>query len=181
MEYNRVLPRDLFNESKLLKCLGRLILIVEDTTKIEGLSYILEQYESKGFIIKQSISDGNLYVENLKFNFNGIPIRLESIYNSKDIYPLLCDDYIKVFDEHGEIDVNFTSYLNTFTYEKAIVWSVQDFKTLAYDIYGEKWGDYCDEKKFKYALDEMILKHDANVGITWDTVESYLKKMCTYD
>ena len=30
MTYRRVLPRDLFNEAKLLKCLGQLALIIHD-------------------------------------------------------------------------------------------------------------------------------------------------------
>lgn len=29
-EYQRVIPRDLFNEAKLLKCLGRLSLFIHD-------------------------------------------------------------------------------------------------------------------------------------------------------
>jgi hypothetical protein len=30
IEYNRVIPRDLFNESKLLKCFGQLALLMHD-------------------------------------------------------------------------------------------------------------------------------------------------------
>ncbi len=29
-EYTRVIPRDLFNEAKLLKCIGRLVLLIHD-------------------------------------------------------------------------------------------------------------------------------------------------------
>ncbi len=42
MTYHRVLPRDAFNEAKLLKCIGKLTLLIEDkynTPKAASLIY----------------------------------------------------------------------------------------------------------------------------------------------
>lgn len=35
-----------------------------------------------------------------------------------------------------------------------------------------------DRSKFEYALERMIGKHDANIGITWDTIDHYLNEYC---
>lgn len=60
MNYNRVLPRDLFNEAKLLKNLGRLILDVED--HMDPVSCLLiSRITTKNFIIRQDQSDGSIY------------------------------------------------------------------------------------------------------------------------
>ncbi len=38
MPYHRVLPRDLFNDANLLKCMGRLIMLIDDL-RMENVSY----------------------------------------------------------------------------------------------------------------------------------------------
>lgn len=35
-----------------------------------------------------------------------------------------------------------------------------------------------DAEKFEYALERMIDKHDATIGITWDTIDCYLDEYC---
>ena len=40
------------------------------------------------------------------------------------------------------------------------------------------WEQVYDKNKFEEALEEMIYKHDACYGITWDTVVFYLKEVC---
>ena len=40
------------------------------------------------------------------------------------------------------------------------------------------WRDIYDESKFQEALDRMIHKHDASHGISWETVDFWLDKIC---
>ena len=61
--------------------------------------------------------------------------------------------------------------------EACIIWSVEDFYTQAEELNTE-YGHNFDETKFEEALHLMIRKHDANVGITWDTVKDYLLEYC---
>lgn len=87
-------------------------------------------------------------------------------------------------------------------YKVAVWWSVEDFAGMAEEqfelmtYYSENspksvqerakrilstcknWKDYYDESKFEEALDSMIHKHDAEYGITWESVKFYLEEMC---
>lgn len=65
MGYNRVLPRDLFNEAKLLKCLGQLCLLIHEGKCSLKVIHDIKYWE--GFNIQQDPSDGGLFVTNLKF------------------------------------------------------------------------------------------------------------------
>ena len=56
-----------------------------------------------------------------------------------------------------------------------IGWSVEDFK---YQASNQEDPSIYDENKFKDALDTMINKHDANIGITWETIDYYLNEHC---
>lgn len=38
-----------------------------------------------------------------------------------------------------------------------------------------------DPEKFQDALETMIHKHDAEIGITWDTISDYLEEYCLID
>ena len=112
MAYNRVIPRDLFNEAKLLKCLGVLSLNIHDD--IDNLSsrinMVLED-ESKGFMISQNELDGSIQCSNLYlFDNNGTPIYLSSGLNSRLAYPLeyqykAVQDF--VFDDDGTFSEAF--------------------------------------------------------------------------
>ncbi len=58
MAYLRVIPRDLFNEGNLLKCLGRIYINLES---LPGIS--AELVETGGpFHIEQNEDDGSIYV-----------------------------------------------------------------------------------------------------------------------
>jgi hypothetical protein len=105
--YTRIIPRDLFNEAKLLKCLGRLALLVHDGLPLEI------DYDPDGFAINQRSSDGGLYVENMTFSAK-FPLELYSAYNSKMNYPLLCqaEEEIFVFDEDGNLTEEFKKFIN---------------------------------------------------------------------
>lgn len=56
-----------------------------------------------------------------------------------------------------------------------IGWSVEDFK---YQASKQEDPSIYDETKFQNALDAMINKHDASIGITWETIDIYLDNYC---
>lgn len=60
----------------------------------------------------------------------------------------------------------------------SITWSVEDFEGRAEEKKGENWRDFYDETKFEDALESMIHHHDAEYGITWDSIDYYLDEMC---
>lgn len=61
--YQRVIPRDLFNESKLLKCIGRLILKIHDNDNLPA-PMTFEHDGSPFKIVQQEC--GSLTIINLK-------------------------------------------------------------------------------------------------------------------
>jgi hypothetical protein len=99
--YTRVIPRDLFNEAKLLKCLGQLALIAHDghDGKRSVTSLRVDFDDDGGFIIDQRPEDGGLYATNLSVTIRGKTIEVYSAYNSKSAYPLL----FSLRDEEGEV------------------------------------------------------------------------------
>ena len=61
----------------------------------------------------------------------------------------------------------------------AIAWSEEDFESQAIQNTNETdWREYYNEKMFGIALERMIRKHDASIGITWDTIDYYLDEYC---
>ena len=65
--------------------------------------------------------------------------------------------------------------------DKSITWTVEDFEQQA-QVYEEQHdlpiGSYFDRSEFEHACETMISKHDANIGITWDTIDYYLGTHC---
>ncbi|WP_420991166.1 hypothetical protein [Chitinophaga sp. CC14] len=105
-DYKRVIPRDLFNESKLLKCIGKLALLIHDGHALNGM-----QFEDTGAAFEIGlVSDGSLTVTNITFTINSQPLFLKTTYNSKENYPLFCvhgyDEY-PVFDDNGNYTEEF--------------------------------------------------------------------------
>jgi hypothetical protein len=99
MTYIRVLPRDAFNESKLLKCVGRLVLLIEDR-KAPGWSY---DFDGEPFQIEQDQNDGSIYVRNIQFIRNGDPVALSSGLNSRAPWPLRDENGDSIFDDDGNL------------------------------------------------------------------------------
>lgn len=65
--YYRVIPRDLFNEGKLLTELGFLSLaILDNKDGIENILTIELTEEDYGFVIAQDETNGSLFVSNLR-------------------------------------------------------------------------------------------------------------------
>jgi len=110
MSYQRVIPRDLFNESKLLKCLGQLALHIHDGKLPKGVEF--NNYKpNSNFNIFQDIS-GDLHCSSLVLFAGYLEIQLWIPYNSREPYPLTyesrydgsCQD---VFNSDGSLSAQF--------------------------------------------------------------------------
>lgn len=99
MSYARVLPRDAFNEAKLLKCIGKLTLLIENCV---APSWAYE-YDGEPFDIRQDPSDGSIYVSNVRFTFKGEPVTVSTPLNSRADWPLQTADLEEIFTEQGEL------------------------------------------------------------------------------
>ena len=114
--YKRVLPRDLFRESLLLKCLGKLCLLIEDG-ELSGLYYEHVRTDST-FKVGCQESDGGLICHNIKFfrtsDKRYIPI-FTGLARPGEHWPLLCttfdEEEIEVFDNDGNITDDFKEFI----------------------------------------------------------------------
>ena len=111
--YQRVIPRDLFNECKLLKCLGQLAVLIHDGIRMPP--NLRSEADGSEFRIDQNPGCGGLYVsDGIKFVVLGVELSLKTPYNSKESYPLLCeteDDEVQVFDDNGQLTDEFRNYV----------------------------------------------------------------------
>lgn len=108
-DYIRVVPRDLFNEAKLLKCIGHLVLQIHDNNNVANISF---HHDDEPFIIGL-LDEGYLQVCNISFWVNNIKIDFVSQYNSKGNYPLMAyHDYCEyvVFNDDGTFCVDFLDF-----------------------------------------------------------------------
>ncbi len=78
-------------------------------------------------------------------------------------------EYKELEDKYNALQAEFEQYKR-----ESVKWSVEDFTD--YDTDGEYT---ITEEKAQEALEHMIDKHDASIGITWDTVDCYLKEYAT--
>ena len=105
MSYQRVIPRDLFNEGNLLKCLGQLYLELERL----NLPDVTLAHDGEAFEIEQDESDGSLSVANVAVIFQGERLgQLVRPLNSRAPFPLWLrtdDDDRPLFDDSGRLDV----------------------------------------------------------------------------
>ena len=114
MSYQRVIPRDLFNEANLLKCYGRLWILLEPRLE-RSVRFELDGEE---FVIDQRASDGNLYIDNLRLWIRGQMYNLFRPLNSRDQWPLYLslgwdEDDIRVFTDEGELSEEMLALLET--------------------------------------------------------------------
>lgn len=109
MTYTRVIPRDLFNEASLLKCLGKLYLVTENLAAVQFV------HVGNAFNIEQDQSDGSLYCFNIKIVVNGRAFYHRRPLNSRDdwplwLYPKDADDF-PAFDDDGNLSPEFKALL----------------------------------------------------------------------
>ena len=108
--YFRQLPRDLFKEAVLLRCLGRLIECI-DGEELPGWTHTHHVDDSSqlptrfhGFDIRQDESDGRLYCSNLSFNYG--PNALDFLmpyHNTEHAWPLEDWNGEEVFSRNGTL------------------------------------------------------------------------------
>ena len=116
MGYNRVFPRDLFNEAKLLKCLGQLCLLIH-----EGKCSLKFAHDTKfweGFNVQQDPSDGGLFVANLRFytKRGDWEVCVASVLNSPHPYPLVftsSGEEHPMFIDNGQLSQEYFEYLHS--------------------------------------------------------------------
>lgn len=112
--YTRVLPRDLFNEAALLKCLGRLALYVTDGL-CQPLS-LSDMPQATGFEVLQDLCDGSIYCPGVLFWVGDCRLDFVSPLNSRRPWPLLLrqppQDDVQVFGDHGQLSAEFRQLLH---------------------------------------------------------------------
>lgn len=114
MSYYRVIPRDLFNEANLLKCLGQLYLKLEELNTPLVKLYTEDFEEEKGFEVQQNSSNGSLFVANILLEIKGEIYTIFRPLNSRHPWPVYIiykDDYFKLFDDFGELSDDFVNIL----------------------------------------------------------------------
>lgn len=116
--YQRIIPRDLFNESKLLKCVGQLALLIHDGKDKNGRTTppaLKVEHSGGEFRIDQRPEDGGLYV-NVHFKVKSSVLDVYLAYNSKRSYPLLCMtaecEELEVLYDDGTLTDEFCEYVN---------------------------------------------------------------------
>lgn len=110
--YQRVVPRDFFNEAKLLKCMGVLALKILDCQTPCEIKINDENGEPFNVALMEC---GHLTVINYPVTVKGIECTFKTTYNSKSNFPFYCEhdycDYL-VFDENGNFDDEFLNFVN---------------------------------------------------------------------
>jgi len=113
MKYKRVIPRDLFNEAKLLKCMGRLCLNILDNKTPVPMEVVNEDDCRDGFKIHLSES-ADLMVANIRIKIKTFHVAFWTTYNSKSDYPFFCGrdetESVEVFTDEGEYTEEFVTY-----------------------------------------------------------------------
>lgn len=110
MSYQRVTPRDLFNEGNLLKCLGRVYINLEGLGRESTL-----EHDGEAFDIHQD-EDGGLYVSNVVLRINEFVGVFSRPLNSRRAWPLYLtvedgEREIQVFEESGEFTADMLAFL----------------------------------------------------------------------
>lgn len=111
MTYRRVIPRDLFNEGNLLKCLGALWCKLDDRVDFRAARVT---HNDEPFDIRQREEDGSLYVENVRLVINGRLFGHRRPLNSRAPWPLyVWDEFyenaeeVAVFTDEGDLTDEF--------------------------------------------------------------------------
>jgi hypothetical protein len=116
MSYGRVIPRDLFNESSLLKCYGALWIEL-DNGRFPGAAL---EYEEDGapFAVVQNQSSGGITLANVRLTVRGETVHLERPLNARRAYPLYAypsdsesESELSVFTDDGRLTGEMRAFL----------------------------------------------------------------------
>lgn len=108
MTYTRVIPRDLFNEGDLLKCLGRLSIVLENHAGHDAR--LRHRHDTGPFNIDQDPSDGSISCENVLLKVGSQNVHLFRPLNSRTPWPLWARfdvEDVEVFDQAGSMTDEF--------------------------------------------------------------------------
>lgn len=96
MTYRREVPRDLFNEASLLKCLGQLALIIHD----RGIprEQLRVSHMGRGFGVDQDPADGSIYAASVQIVIREELFAHRRPLNSREPWPLYV---VPAFDPDG--------------------------------------------------------------------------------
>lgn len=113
MSYDRVLPRDLFNEANFLKCVGQLWLRLEGNDKCE----IIGPQESEGFAFELDMYSGDLSLENVHLKLGSDLYTFKRGLNSRDPWPLYItteeEEDILIFNDNGKLSGEFLDFVES--------------------------------------------------------------------
>ncbi len=111
--YKRVMPRDAFNEGNLLKCLGRLFLLLDDRKDTQYT--LVHEFIDRPFCIVQDETSGDITCSNVYMMLYCAHYLFWRPINSREPWPLFIetmnDDVISVFDEHGDLTTEFKEFI----------------------------------------------------------------------
>lgn len=127
------------------------------------------------------------------FNIDAIPEEEHTEVCLDSDVKLLEKAYEEVKQKYDEVLKMLANRFDT-----SIGWSIEDFCMRAFELEYDDYNGFLemdnvdtasieearkylkkyDSDKFEDALYEMIRKHDATIGITWDTVDYYLNEYC---
>lgn len=109
----RIIPRDLFNDANLLKCLGALWIKLDNWRDHDAR--LEKEPDHTAFDIQQNEADGSTECVNVIFTRRGERFPLIRPMNSRESYPLWLvtdDDSISVFDDDGELSPEFVEFVS---------------------------------------------------------------------
>lgn len=107
--YTRIIPRDFFNESKLLKCMAFLSLAILDNKLPDGIEISIKE-SGEPFDIVLDIEHDMIVIDNYPVTINGDEYMIGTLHNSKENYPfyvIVDDEEIEVFDDNGKFTTEF--------------------------------------------------------------------------
>ncbi len=113
MSYKRVIPRDLFNEANLLKCLGRVALLIEDGKAPAGIR-LEHATPEQGFEIDCDPSSGDICCTNLTLVTETGRAHIWRGLNSREEWPIFVvhvgSEEIEVLDAAGNFTEEFLQW-----------------------------------------------------------------------
>lgn len=88
----------------------------------------------------------------------------------QDLYNKIEDKYSVLLNNYSTLESDFDEWK-----KQSVKWGIEDFLTM-----NEDESEYeITAERAKEALEHMINKHDAEMGITWTTVEHYYREYRT--
>lgn len=115
MSYNRTAPRDVFNEANFLKCIARILELI-NLGKLRNIKFQANSLQDNWVVFEQDLSSGDLVVGGLFVRASdGEPITLSRNLNTRDPWPLYIQteewEVYDVFTSNGEASSEIEEYL----------------------------------------------------------------------